>query len=659
MSQDDSLPLLLCGPQVRRVDKNRCFIWIATSRRCSAEVVIFPSGTDDVRGRSTPASTDVVRLGKNFFVYLFRIEPDEADSFEVDKLLEYDVMIEDRSLSDMGYSNLALPGFKRPSFFIPSQGKSLLVGSCRKPHGSAQSSAGAMSSDALSYAWTLLEKSAHDMDQRPSALLLLGDQIYADDVAGPLLESLKVTARTLFEDDEEIPGIGSVSAIGYGTRWEVAYRIGFTTGEGAHHLLAFSEFVAMYLAVYGGYRSPVPVRAPALNGAAQTATDTLEGEDERNLRARVEAFLEACQHVRCLLANIPTYAIFDDHEVTDDWYIDRRARENVEKVAGARRVVVNALCAYWAFQGWGNDPDSFNHEFFGAIEDGIQAVDRRADAGRKLEEMLISCQRWHFVTSTEPPVIFLDTRTQRSYAGALGLGHLAGPLSLDWLWAEAKKIKSTHKYLPIYIAAVTPVLGYMPLEFLQGALSRLLKRVLEIADIDHESWIAEREGYFALIRMLMDAGVSDCIFLGGDVHYGFAKKGIFEHRSEKCRLMQVVSSPLNNESAGSIRLKYLDSIVGHRRERRVGYLGRQFRNRIRRILRPWIIDPAVFNGLHRPDTSNGEAWYDEASLISIEGHDEILMNRGHIAILWLKDGEPDRVEFRYRGENEVAMSRLR
>lgn len=659
MGQDEELPLLLCGPMVRRAEKNRCFIWIATSRRCSAEVTIFLPGTDDVRGRSNPSGTDVVQLGRNFFAYLFLVEPDGGDSFEEDTFFEYDLSIEGRNLVDIGLVNLVLPGFNRPSFFIASQAKSLLVGSCRKPHGAGPSAPG-RSTDALAYGWTLLEESARDIEKRPSALLLLGDQIYADDVAGPLLESLKATARLLFEDDEEIPGIGSASSTEYGTRWEAAYRIGFTTDAGAHHLLAFAEFVAMYLAVYGGYCSPIPLQEDASHRTAQGAADTVVDGDYQSLKSRVEVFLEASQRVRCLLANIPTYAIFDDHEVTDDWYIDRKARENVERVAGARRVVANALCAYWVFQGWGNDPDSFSQEFVDTVESGIAVVDRKMNAGRKLEDMLISCQCWHFVAPTSPPIIFLDTRTQRNYTGTLGLGQLAGPLSLDWLWSKAKEIKGTHGCAPIYIAAVVPVLGYMPLEWLQGLMSRLFKQVLEIADVDHESWIAEREGYFALIRILMDAGVTECVFLSGDVHYGFAKKGTFEHRKDMCKLMQVVSSPLHNEPAGRIWLRYLNVIIGHRVERRVGYLGRQIRNRVRRMLRRGPIDIAVFFGFYRPDTSDGQAWYDEANLIPIDGHDEIVMNKGHVAVLYLENGAPERVEFRYPDESsEIATSRLR
>ena len=40
-------------------------------------------------------------------------------------------------------------------------------------------------------------------------------------------------------------------------------------------------------------------------------------------RQRVEAFKRTARSARRSLANIPTYMIFDDHEVTDDWNLNR------------------------------------------------------------------------------------------------------------------------------------------------------------------------------------------------------------------------------------------------------------------------------------------------------------------------------------------------
>lgn len=63
--------------------------------------------------------------------------------------------------------------------------------------------------------------------------------------------------------------------------------------------------------------------------------------------------------IRRALANIPTYTICDDHEVTDDWNLSARWHANVLGSPLGRTIVRNALLAYTLFQGWGNDPAAF------------------------------------------------------------------------------------------------------------------------------------------------------------------------------------------------------------------------------------------------------------------------------------------------------------
>ena len=75
------------------------------------------------------------------------------------------------------------------------------------------------------------------------------------------------------------------------------------------------------------------------------------------------------RNVRRLLANVATYTIFDDHEITDDWYLNRhqadlwrgvtdRARRGWTAEIGPR-LLRNGLSAYAIFQHWGNEPADF------------------------------------------------------------------------------------------------------------------------------------------------------------------------------------------------------------------------------------------------------------------------------------------------------------
>ena len=67
--------------------------------------------------------------------------------------------------------------------------------------------------------------------------------------------------------------------------------------------------------------------------------------------------------MRRVLANIPTYIICDNHEITDDWNITKDWYENVRISTCGKQIVANGLAAYWAFQAWENVPDSFNGSF--------------------------------------------------------------------------------------------------------------------------------------------------------------------------------------------------------------------------------------------------------------------------------------------------------
>src|SRR5581483_3273240 len=118
--------------------------------------------------------------------------------------------------------------------------------------------------------------------------------------------------------------------------------------------------------------------------------------------ARARAALPA---VRRVLANMPTYMIFDDHDVTDDWNLTARWRDRVHASPAGRRIVANALAAYWAFQGWGNDPCRFGREFsytiLAHLAEGGQGTAARYD------EVLWGFDRWSFTCPTTPVTVCL------------------------------------------------------------------------------------------------------------------------------------------------------------------------------------------------------------------------------------------------------------
>lgn len=70
-------------------------------------------------------------------------------------------------------------------------------------------------------------------------------------------------------------------------------------------------------------------------------------------------FAQGLARVRRALANIATYMMFDDHEVTDDWHLTREWVHRAYSLPMGRRVMQNALSAFAVFQAWGNTPERF------------------------------------------------------------------------------------------------------------------------------------------------------------------------------------------------------------------------------------------------------------------------------------------------------------
>src|SRR2546427_567147 len=75
---------------------------------------------------------------------------------------------------------------------------------------------------------------------RPQMLLLLGDQIYADDVSALLIESVERLAE-LVCGAETVPDLPRLDHP-LGMRRAAVWKAGFTTGTADYHLLTFGEF---------------------------------------------------------------------------------------------------------------------------------------------------------------------------------------------------------------------------------------------------------------------------------------------------------------------------------------------------------------------------------------------------------------------------------
>src|SRR5204863_9949321 len=103
------------------------------------------------------------------------------------------------------------------------------------------------------------------------------DQIYADDVPGPMARHITRLGRELTGRVDDVPGISPLDEIPvYGRRRLVEDVTGFTSPKAENHLLEFGEFVAMYVTAWNEHTWPADL---------PTASDALPGDEPNPARA--------------------------------------------------------------------------------------------------------------------------------------------------------------------------------------------------------------------------------------------------------------------------------------------------------------------------------------------------------------------------------------
>jgi hypothetical protein len=203
-----SLPFVLAGPILRRVEPKLVSVWIALSRPASVTITLWEGRVKGGAGeffRSNPP-TPTLRIADNLHVTvaLLRIPADSQKILKPNVIYSYDLTIVDGAnthtfaslglLKNIPTANGGPAGSERPHLalgytddFLPSfamppdklEDLRIVYGSCRRPI-NEHPDAMAMIDDFILA--DLAKPLYEDPLQRPHQLVLGGDQIYADDV---------------------------------------------------------------------------------------------------------------------------------------------------------------------------------------------------------------------------------------------------------------------------------------------------------------------------------------------------------------------------------------------------------------------------------------------------------------------------------------------
>jgi hypothetical protein len=497
---------IFAGPILRRASPERVAIWIATTKEVLLDGMLRKAGSADWIGEA--GTVDRLKVFDNLYVHLVQVVPKEG-TFPSGALLEYSIgTIESDGKADHSWfeslalaDGLAYPGFTLPSLYLQASGAKLnvLYASCRKPH-----DIDGGDNDALTYGDSLVFNNAKTLATRPTILCLTGDQIYADDVHDATFDALTTIAKTLEGSaPEKMPNGQTLPGKGQRLKW-TKDQAGFTSGEAANHIVTFAEYVASY-------------------GLAWNQRNWTTGA----IAKEVVTYRDGLKAVRRLMANTPTYMIFDDHDVTDDWNFSIDWIEKVKKSTVGARIVANALSAFWLFQGWGNDPKRYAG-VVQQIRDGLAERLSKPEILTTAVGSISTADNWEFQTPTIPSIYFLDTRTNR--------GHLLGFQRMDggppaflktpgsWLGTLTRLrsiVSMQGRGVPLVLVAPAPVFGYESIDRMQAAVSG---KVVPTTYFDLEGWAANQPHLFLFLTLCADY---DVVLLSGDVHYAFTSTATF------------------------------------------------------------------------------------------------------------------------------------
>ncbi|MFR0715852.1 alkaline phosphatase D family protein [Enterobacterales bacterium BD_CKDN230030183-1A_HGKHYDSX7] len=538
MTLPSSLPLVLAGPVLRRLEPQRLAIWlVATQPEPPTFSIDLPQTTPEVHCQTLP-------IGTQAFVHLLDVH--FSRPLPSDVALEYDVRLAGQGIAEWA-PHLLYPGQQRPSFVLRGRLDQLLHGSCRKPHHPAR--------DGMLCADRLLQTCPRP-EQRPALLMMSGDQVYADDVAGPMLCAIHGLIARLGLFEEQLQGARVANSADLYNHPACYYHRAdllpaqarneslrerffggkrkpiFSSSNADNHLVTFAEVMAMYLLVW----SPIPWRLVSLDMPAGLSR-------ERQVRYRqelplIEAFAADLGPVGRVMAHLPCLMIFDDHDITDDWNLSAQWEETAYGHPFSRRIIGNALLGYLLCQAWGNDPDSCQPLV--QRYQALAAAPLARDEQDALIDDLLGFQGWQFSLPTQPPLLVLDTRTRRWRSES----DLAKPSGLlDWE-ALTELQHSLLDHPSAVIVSPAPIFGVKLIETVQRVFSWLGYPLL----VDAENWMAHRGAAQVILNIFRHSRTpGHYVILSGDVHYSFVYEVLIRHRQRNPHLWQATSSGIKNE----------------------------------------------------------------------------------------------------------------
>jgi hypothetical protein len=275
--------------------------------------------------------------------------------------------------------------------------------------------------------------------------------------------------------------------------------------------------------------------------------------------------------IRQILATIPSYMIFDDHELLNDWNIAPQWHAEMIK-RGQEQKLIDGLVAYWIYQGWGNlmhsqHPD---HPLLNIMQQAeASGEDALAALRAAIQQDMYGTGElpWHYTIPTIPPIFVANVRADRTsvftnnpqaiYAPARIMDQQQMSELQSWMHehdnAPSLLVSSVPALLPPFIGLAEYLLGIRlwphgptPLRWLGLQVARLQLKLAVKTSFDH--WPVFSVTWQELLQLL-DARQHDILLLSGDVHFSYSARARHIFSQKSASLYQFVSSPIQNTLA--------------------------------------------------------------------------------------------------------------
>jgi len=477
---------IVLGPLLRFVDSHRATVWVETDASC--EVTVH---CGEVRGVE---QTWCVH-GHHYALVVLRGLPAGSQ-------LTYSMQLDGAPVWPVSDS---APSLIRTT--AQDADVRLAFGSCRRGEGYTAEDLEALGADAL----VAMAQRMHSIgaERWPNALLLVGDQVYADDPSAAVTERLHARRAA---------GLGPP---------------GVDTGPESvvDEICDFEEYTWLYHESWGS------------------------------------------EHVRWLLSTVPTCMILDDHDLRDDWNSSYSWRQQIVTEPWWRSRVIGAFSSYWVYQHLGNlSPDELDADVLYAAVRAATSDDERVHLLAEFSwraDTEPDFARWSFRRDFgRTRLLMLDSRCSRR----LDPGNRAMLDTAEWRWAreQALATPAQEPFDHLLIGSSLPFLMLPGLHHLegwneataQGAWGRwgakLGEKVRLAVDLEH--WAAFRRSFDDMVQLVADVATVEhapatVLWLSGDVHCSYlARAEVHGVDPQATAVHQLTMSPFRNPLNMPIRV---------------------------------------------------------------------------------------------------------